>query len=85
MEYHWTDAVTGNSARLRIHDIDGTAPAGSHAATGDSYRLSIGGKYQDEAGRLHHRNVHNERSPHYDPDAANATHIPWPSNHPLPY
>lgn len=26
VEYHWTDPVTGNSTRLRIHDADGTAP-----------------------------------------------------------
>ncbi|MFI1284626.1 putative T7SS-secreted protein [Streptomyces sp. NPDC020858] len=85
IEYRWTDPVTNTTARLRIHDADGTAPAGSHAASGDTYRISIGGKYQNETGQLHHRQVHNDRSPHYNPDAANATHIPWPSKYPLPY
>ncbi|MER5774813.1 polymorphic toxin type 30 domain-containing protein [Streptomyces sp. NPDC002039] len=85
IEYKWTDPVSGNVARLRIHDADGTAPEGSHARNGDVYRLSVGGKYQDEAGNLYHRQVHNPRSEHYNPDAANNTHIPWPSNYSLPY
>nr|WP_272944367.1 polymorphic toxin type 30 domain-containing protein [Streptomyces sp. SS] len=85
VEYKWTDPVTGNTARLRVHDADGTAPPGSNAANGDVYRISIGGRYQDEAGTLYHRNVHKPASPHYDPDAANDTHIPWPSAYPLPY
>ncbi|MGY4963973.1 polymorphic toxin type 30 domain-containing protein [Streptomyces sp. 900105245] len=76
---------TGNTVRLRIHDKDGTAPAGSNAANGDVYRISIGGRYQDEAGNLHHRQVHNPNSPHHNPDAANRTHIPWPNQYPLPY
>lgn len=33
---------------------------------------------------LYPRNVHNPASPNYDPDAANATHIPWPPEIPLP-
>ncbi|MFE4216711.1 putative T7SS-secreted protein [Streptomyces sp. NPDC056844] len=85
VEYKWIDRETGNTARLRVHDKDGTAPAGSNAANGDVYRIVIGGKYQDEAGVLYHRQVHNANSPHYDPDAANGTHIPWPSQYPLPY
>ncbi|MEU7059996.1 putative T7SS-secreted protein [Streptomyces sp. NPDC046197] len=85
VEYKWKDPETGNTVRLRVHDRDGTAPAGSYAANGDVYRISIGGRYQDEAGNLYHRNVHNPNSPHYNPDAANATHIPWPSQYPLPY
>lgn len=85
VEYKWKDPETGNTARLRVHDKDGTAPAGSNAANGDVYRVVIGGKYQDEAGVLYHRQVHNPNSPHYDPDAANGTHIPWPSQYPLPY
>ncbi|MFK4069391.1 polymorphic toxin type 30 domain-containing protein [Streptomyces sp. NPDC029674] len=85
VEYKWQDPETGNTVRLRVHDKDGTAPAGSNAANGDVYRLSIGGKYQDEAGKLHHRNTHNPNSPHYNPDAANNTHIPWPIPFVLPY
>ncbi|MFF8901939.1 putative T7SS-secreted protein [Streptomyces lydicus] len=85
VEYKWTDPETGNVVRMRVHDADGRAPAGSNAANGDIYRISIGGKYQDEAGTLYHRQVHNPNSPHYNPDAANGTHIPWPSQHQLPY
>ncbi|MCT7351318.1 polymorphic toxin type 30 domain-containing protein [Streptomyces sp. 15-116A] len=85
VEYKWTDPETGNTVRLRVHDKDGTAPVGSNAASGDVYRISVGGKYQDEAGNLHHRNVHNPNSPHYNPDAANDTHIPWPISFVLPY
>ncbi|MEU7294015.1 putative T7SS-secreted protein [Streptomyces exfoliatus] len=85
VEYKWTDPITGNTVRLRVHDPDGTAPPGSNAANGDVYRISIGGRYQDEAGELYHRNVHKSMSPHYNPDAANDTHIPWPSAYPLPY
>ncbi|MEV7858582.1 polymorphic toxin type 30 domain-containing protein [Streptomyces hirsutus] len=66
-------AVTSRADRspcLRAHDI---------------YRISIGGKYQDEAGNRCHRQVHNPNGPHYNPDAAHATHIPWLAAHfPLP-
>ncbi|GGT77700.1 putative T7SS-secreted protein [Streptomyces althioticus] len=85
VEYKWEDPETGNKVRLRVHDKDGTAPAGSNAANGDIYRISIGGKYQDEAGNLYHRQVHNPNSPHYNSHAAHATHIPWPAQFPLPY
>ncbi|MFD5501316.1 polymorphic toxin type 30 domain-containing protein, partial [Streptomyces sp. NPDC127061] len=85
VEYKWKDSETGNTVRLRVHDKDGTAPEGSNAANGDTYRISIGGKYQDEAGTLYHRQVHNENSPNYNKKAANLTHIPWPSQYPLPY
>ncbi|MFF0080855.1 putative T7SS-secreted protein [Streptomyces canus] len=85
VEYKWIDSDTGNTVRLRVHDMDGTAPAGSNAAKGDVYRISIGGRYQDEVGNLYHRQVHNPRSPSYDSEAANRTHIPWPSRYPLPY
>lgn len=78
LEYTWKDSQ-GRTVRMRAHGPDGTAPAGSHAASGDTYRVSIGGRYQDEAGNLYHKNVHNPASPHHDAAAANATHIPWPS------
>ncbi|MET3986658.1 putative T7SS-secreted protein [Streptomyces sp. PvR034] len=85
VEYKWMDDVTGNTVRLRIHDADTTAPAGSNAASGDIYRISIGGRYQDESGTLHHRQVHNPRSEHHNPAAANDTHITWPGGYELPY
>lgn len=85
VEYKWTDPQTGNVVRMRVHGPDGKAPAGSNAALGDVYRISIGGKYQDLSGNLYHRQVHNPNSPHYNPGAANDTHIPWPAAYPLPY
>ncbi|WP_241989865.1 MULTISPECIES: polymorphic toxin type 30 domain-containing protein [unclassified Streptomyces] len=85
VEYKWQDSETGNTVRLRVHDKDGTAPPGSNAANGGIYRLSIGGRYQDEAGNLYHRQVHNPNSPNYNDNAAHATHIPWPTQFPLPY
>ncbi|RLU90395.1 type IV secretion protein Rhs [Streptomyces griseocarneus] len=81
LEYKWMDSQE-RTVRLRIHGPDGNAPAGSNAAMGDSYRIQFGGKYQDDLGNLYPRNVHNENSPHYNPDAANATHIPWPEGYP---
>ncbi|MEV0275319.1 polymorphic toxin type 30 domain-containing protein [Streptomyces sp. NPDC050610] len=85
VEYKWTDSETGNVVRMRVHGPDGNAPTGSNAHNGDVYRVSIGGKYQDVEGNLYHRQVHNPNSPHYNPSAANGTHVPWPSNYPLPY
>jgi hypothetical protein len=71
--------------RLRVHSADGTAPAGSNAASGPTYRIQRGAQYQDESGNMYHRNVHNSASPHYDPTAANNTHVPWPSDYDLPW
>ncbi|HKT00126.1 MAG TPA: LamG-like jellyroll fold domain-containing protein [Rugosimonospora sp.] len=81
LEFKWTNE-NNQTVRLRIHGPDGTAPPGSNAASGDTFRLQIGGRYQDIEGNLYPRNVHNPNSPHYDPAAANVTHIPWPSEYP---
>jgi hypothetical protein len=70
---------------LRMHGPDGTAPPGSNAATGDVYRLALGGRYLDLAGQLYAANVHNPGSPHYDPVAANDTHPRWPAHLPYPW
>ncbi|GAB3163625.1 RHS repeat-associated core domain-containing protein [Myceligenerans halotolerans] len=75
----------GTTVRVRVHDADGTAPTGSNAASGVTYRVQIGARYMDARGNLYPKNVHNAKSPHYDPAAANATHIPWPSHVPLPW
>ncbi|MGW6542379.1 polymorphic toxin type 30 domain-containing protein [Streptomyces massasporeus] len=83
--WQWEDPETGNMGRLRVHDKGGTAPVGSNAASRDIDRISIGGKYQDDVGNLYQRQVHNPNSPHYNPDAAHATHIPRPAQFPLPY
>nr|WP_158647538.1 polymorphic toxin type 30 domain-containing protein [Actinoplanes sp. ATCC 53533] len=81
LEFKWTNDA-GKTVRLRIHGPDGTAPAGSNSATGEAYRVQIGRQYQDEAGNLFHHQSHNPNSPNCNPDAANATHIPWPSQFP---
>jgi Bacterial toxin 30 len=84
VEFKWINEQ-GQTVRLRIHGPDGTAPAGSNAAEGPLYRVQVGGRYTDAEGNLYPRGVHNPNSPHYDPEAANATHIPWPSDIPLPW
>ncbi len=84
VEYKWLNE-DGQTVRLRIHGPDGTAPDGSNSAVGPTYRLQIGGRYMDLDGNLFPRGVHNPNSPNYDPGAANATHIPWPAQFPLPW
>lgn len=76
IEYKWVDD-NGQTVRFRAHGPDGTAPAGSNAAIGPTYRVQVGNRYMDVNGNLYPRNVHNSNSPHYDPAAANATHIPF--------
>jgi hypothetical protein len=76
VEYKWVDE-NGVTNRLRVHDMDPSAPANSNAAQGWVARYQVGGKYYDpEVGSLRPRNVHKPESPHYDPKAANDTHIP---------
>ncbi|MFJ5230138.1 polymorphic toxin type 30 domain-containing protein [Kitasatospora sp. NPDC088391] len=77
VEYKWTNE-DGHVVRMRIHGPDGLAPAGSNAANGDIFRIQVGKRYQDLAGNLHHPNSHNPNSPHYNPTAANDSHMPWP-------
>jgi hypothetical protein len=84
VEYSWR-SDGGQTVRFRAHGPDGTAPAGSNAAMGDTYRVQIGGRYLDDAGNLQPRGVHNSRSPNYDPGAANATHMPFGMCIPNPF
>jgi hypothetical protein len=81
LEFGWTNE-NGTAVRLRAHGPDGRAPAGSNAASGETFRVQVGNRYQDIAGNLYPRNVHKPSSPFYNPAAANATHIPWPSEYP---
>lgn len=83
VEFRWKSAE--GTARLRVHAVDASAPPGSNASSGPIFRLQVGGRYVDANGKLYPRNVHNEKSPHYDPAAANATHIPWPGGVPTPW
>jgi len=76
VEFRWEDS-NGQKNTLRIHDPDPSAPVGSNAATGWIVRHQIGSRYFDPTtGTLQPRNVHNPRSIHYNPNAANNTHIP---------
>jgi hypothetical protein len=84
VNFKWTDAE-GKTHRFRAHDADGTAPPGSNAANGPIYRHRVGNKYEMEGGDFAHPQSHNKNSPNYNPDHANATHIPWPSDVPLPW
>jgi hypothetical protein len=84
VEFKWINEE-GQTVRLRIHGPDGTAPPGSNAAEGSIYRIQVGGRYMDAEGNLYPRGVYNLNSPYYDPEAANATHIPWPPDVPLPW
>jgi Bacterial toxin 30 len=76
VEYKWVDE-NGVTNRLRIHDADPSAPVGSNASQGWVARYQVGQKYYDpEVDGFRPRNVHKPESPHYDPKAANDTHIP---------
>jgi hypothetical protein len=76
VEYKWVDK-NGITNRLRIHDPDLSAPAGSNAREGWIVRYQVGGKYYDpKTGGFQPRNHHKPESPHYNPEAANDTHIP---------
>jgi RHS repeat-associated protein len=84
VEYKWVNE-DGKTVRLRIHGPDGSAPEGSNSANGPTYRVQVGSKYMDADGVLYPPGVHNPNSSNYNPDAANATHIPWPEGVPLPW
>jgi RHS repeat-associated protein len=84
LEYKWVNPQ-GQTVRLRIHGPDPSAPVGSNAASGPTYRVQIGGRYADADANLYPRGVSNPKSPFYDPLAADATHIPWPDDIPLPW
>jgi hypothetical protein len=75
LEYKWVDE-NGITNRLRIHDPDPSHP-GSNAADGWIARWqNKGGYYDPITGSFAHKNAHKQSSPHYDPAAANNTHIP---------
>ncbi|MGA5868081.1 putative T7SS-secreted protein [Streptomyces cinereoruber] len=86
IKWRWTDEVTGKTARLRVHGPDPAPHAGPNASSGPIYRVQIGNRFQDEAGNLYHPKIGNPNSTaHYNEEAINDTHIPWPSHLPVPY
>ncbi len=75
VEYKWI-SNTEITIRVRLHGPDASAPPDSNAYNGWIVRIKVGDKYLDCQGNFAHRNCHNPRSPHYDPNMANNTHIP---------
>lgn len=69
MNFKWTDS-DGKRHRFRAHEVDGTAPLGSNAATGPTCRHRVGNKYETEGGGFAHPQPHNPNSPNYNPDLA---------------
>lgn len=65
VEYKWVNEQ-GKTVRFRAHGPDGTAPPGSNAATGETYRVQVGSRYLDADGTLYPQGVHNPKSPNYD-------------------
>jgi len=74
IEYKWVES--GKTWRVRIHGPDPSAPAGTNANQGWVVRIQCGQRFMDADGKFHPRGVHKPASPHYDPVAANETHIP---------
>jgi hypothetical protein len=79
VEYKWKnkwESHTEITIRVRLHGPDASAPHNSNAYNGWIVRIKVGNEYLDCQGNFAHRNCHNPRSPHYDPNMANNTHIP---------
>lgn len=75
VEYKWSDSRL-ITIRVRIHGVDPSAPVGSNAYNNWVVRIQYGNKHLDHLGNFHPRNAHKPDSPHYNPRAANDTHIP---------
>ena len=82
VQYSWREA--GQKVAIRAHGPDPSAPVGSNAHGGEIYRVQRGNGFFDGNGTEYPRGIGNQRSPHYDPQAINDTHIPWPPQHRLP-
>ncbi len=75
VEFSWK--VNGKTMRVRIHDIDLSAPSGSNAANGWIVRVQEGKKYLDpDSGIFQPPGISNPDSPFYDSQLGNSTHIP---------
>ncbi|MFX4272943.1 polymorphic toxin type 30 domain-containing protein [Propionibacteriaceae bacterium Y1685] len=84
VQFTWQDRLGKHI--LRVHDVDPSAPRGSNATAGPVYRVQHWRLYEDAEGNLHDPAKHvNRETGEYDEDFANATHIPWPAEIPLPY
>jgi Bacterial toxin 30 len=74
MKFSWKDTA-GNTWRVRMQGPDPNAPAGSHAASGWVLRVKRGHDYMDATGSFYKESIENPRSPNYNPEAINQTHI----------
>ncbi|XSS43633.1 polymorphic toxin type 30 domain-containing protein [Propionibacteriaceae bacterium Y1685] len=85
VQYEWSDKF--GTHQVRIHGPDASAPPGSNAASGTTYRISHNRRfYEDIDGNVHDsRSATKKGSASYDPDFGDKTHIPWPPRFPLPY
>ena len=73
-EYKWLDE-SGKPVKVRIHDVDPHAPAGSNAAEGWVVRIFKGTKSMDGDGALHPPGIFNRGSPYYNEQLINDVHI----------
>ena len=78
-KWSWLDG-SGTRVRVRVHNIDPSAPIGSNARTGWVARITRKSRSFDGQGRLYHKNVGNQRSGFYNEAAADAVHIPMNRN-----
>lgn len=75
IEYRWVQ--DGQTIRVRIHGPDLSAPPGSNASNGWIVRVQKGRRYLDpDTGKFLSPGISNPKSPHYNEDLANRTHIP---------
>ncbi|HZG90300.1 MAG TPA: polymorphic toxin type 30 domain-containing protein [Pseudonocardia sp.] len=82
--YEWTHAETGQRVRYHAHGPDPARSPGDNAGKGPIYRVRVGSHYLDGNGVRHTQNSVNPNSPAFNPQAANHTHIPYPSDLPSP-
>lgn len=83
--YEWIDPVSDKKVRYEAHGRDLSRPPTDNAGAGPVYRQRIGNHYIDRQGNTYGKNsVENTRSSAFDPDAANATHVPYPQGLPAP-
>lgn len=84
-KYRWRDPETGKQVTYHAHGPDPDVPVTNNAGQGPIYRLQFGNNhYLDAQGNRHTLNSLNDRSPAYNPQAANDTHIPYPTDQPAP-
>lgn len=82
--YKWTDPKTGKTVRYEAHGRDPTRSVEENAGRGPTYGMKVGNHYLDAQGNRYTMNSLNDRSSAFNPEAPNATHIPYPKGEPPP-